>query len=88
MRWLNTHCTPLEWLHSTSTAIVWTINNQTQHLFPCRKMSNEESLIEYWVKEGMGRKSGTHNQGTITQDQSHKEEMEKPVQIIGSKIRC
>ena len=51
-------------------------------------MSNEESLIEYWVKEGMGRKSGTHNQGTITQDQGHKEEMEKPVQIIGSKIRC
>ena len=50
-------------------------------------MNNEESLIEYRVKESMGRKSGTHNQGTITQDQSHKEKMEKPVQIRGSKIR-
>ena len=64
MIWLNTHCTLLECLHVTSIAIVWMINNQTQHPFPCRKINNEESLIEYWVKEGMGRKSGTHNQGT------------------------
>jgi len=50
-------------------------------------MNSEESLIEYWIKEGMGRNSGTFNQQTIIQDQSHKEEMEKPVQIRGSKIR-